>query len=788
MLEAALRKKRNIIQVSRQGNGLYLTAEAGIIRILPQTELIIRVSYTENGRFDSEQGQDLLDFSDSCRWDWQEDGRQISVMTQYLRVSVDRLSGSVRFEKRGGTLLMSERDRESKTVEAFDTYHMVVNENTKVEEIKTPDGVKRRVTEADRVFDRKMYHTRLYLEFDRDEILYGLGQAEEGVWNLRHTTQYLHQANLKIAVPFLVSGKGYGILLSTQGPAVFSDTQYGSYLYTEADEYLDYYFCAGDCLDEVVGGFRRLSGKAAMLPEWAFGYIQSQERYEDARELLDTAARFREEGIALDGLVLDWMSWENNMWGQKTFDRERFPDPEGMIRALHDLDVHFMISVWPNMTCSCSNYKEFFDKGLLLPATEIYDAFSKEGRSMYWKQAQKGLFCYGVDAWWCDSSEPVTPEWNRVCKPEPGDMYREFTEAAGNCMEIGKANVYGLYHARAVYEGQRSYENTKRVMNLTRSGYAGSQRYGTVLWSGDISASWETLKKQIAAGLHFCASGLPYWTLDIGAFFVKKGESWFWNGEYDDGTQDYGYRELYVRWFQFGAFLPIFRSHGTDCRREPWNFGRPGEMFYDALISAIRLRYSLLPYIYSLAAQIWREDGTMMRLLAFDFPKDRKAAGRMDQYMFGPSLMVCPVTEPMYYCKGSVPVQGGHRDKTVYLPAGTDWYDFHTGKKYTGGQEVTVSAGIESIPVFVKAGAVIPFMEPGDSTAQMRGKDILIRAYAGADGKFCLYEDAGDGYGYENGEYCLTYFEYCDRERKVTWRTEGNTKFRKGDFLTEIVG
>ena len=648
MLEAALRKKRNISHVYREGNGLYLTAEAGVIRILPQTERIIRISYTENGGFDREQGQHLLDLSGSCPWEWQEESHEISVTTQHLRVSVDRLSGSVRFEKRDGTLLMAERDRESKTVEAFDTYRMMVNENTRVEEIKTPGGVKRRVTEADKVFDRKMYHTRLYLEFDHREALYGMGQ--------------------------------------------------------------------------------------------------------------------------------------------KTFDKQRFPDPEGMIRSLHDMDVHFMISVWPNMTSLCDNYQEFSDKGLLLPATQIYDAFSQEGRNMYWEQAQKGLFRYGVDAWWCDSSEPVTPEWNRVCKPEPGDMYREFVEAAGNCMEIGKANVYGLYHARAVYEGQRGCQSSKRVMNLTRSGYAGSQKYGTVLWSGDISASWDTLKKQIAAGLHFCASGLPYWTLDIGAFFVKKGEPWFWDGEYDDGTEDYGYRELYVRWFQFGAFLPIFRSHGTDCRREPWNFGRPGEMFYDALMAAIRLRYSLLPYIYSQAAQVWREDGTIMRLLAFDFSEDRKAACRMDQYMFGPSLMVCPVTEPMYYRKGSGAIEGGGREKTVYLPAGTDWYDLRTGEKYTGGREVTVGAGIESIPVFVKAGAVITFMKPGDSTAQMRGKDILIRAYAGADGKFCLYEDAGDGYGYENGEYCLTYFEYCDRERKVTWRTEGNTEFRKGDFLTEIVG
>lgn len=788
MLEAQLRKSRKIANVYRQENSLFLEADAGVIRIMPQTVRIIRVSYSENGQFSDEQGSGLADLSGTCRWDWQEDGREIRVITEYLLTTVNRQTGSVCYIKRDGTVLLSEKEKESKTVESFDTYRMVVNENTQIEEIVTPDGVKRVVRGADRVLDKKMYHTRLSLNLGPDEMLYGLGQAEEGVWNLRHTTQYLHQANLKIAVPFLVSGNGYGILLSTQGTAVFSDTQYGSYLYTEADEYLDYYFCAGDCLDEVIGGLRSLSGKASMLPRWAFGYIQSQERYEDEQEILETAGRFREQGIGLDAIVLDWMSWEKDMWGQKTFDRERFPDPEGMIHSLHEAGVHFMISVWPNMNSLSDNYQEFLDGRLLLPASEIYDAFSEEGRKLYWEQARRGLFRFGVDAWWCDSSEPVTPEWNRTVKPEPGDMYREFTEAAGNCMPPGKSNAYGLYHARAIYEGQRSTDARKRVMNLTRSGFTGSQKYGAVLWSGDISASWETLKKQIAAGLHFCASGLPYWTLDIGAFFVKKGEPWFWNGEYNEGTADYGYRELYVRWFQYGAFLPIFRSHGTDCRREPWNFGQPGEPFYDALQNAIRLRYRLLPYIYSLAGEVWRGDGTMMRLLAFDFPGDRKAAGRMDQYMFGPSLMVCPVTEPMYYLKGSAPAQVPERVKTVYLPAGTEWYDLRTEKRYQGGQEVTVEAGIGSIPVFVKAGAVIPVMEPGCCTAQMEGKDILIQAYAGADGSFCLYEDAGDGYGYEKGEYCMTDISYCDGERKVEWHSEGSREFRRGELRVEVIG
>ena len=672
----------------------------------------------------------------------------------------------------------------------------MINENTRVEEVATPDGVKRRIKEADRVFDRKLYRTRLYLEFAPQERLYGLGQEEEGAWDLRHTTQYLHQANLKIAIPLLLSGNGYGILLSTQGTAVFNDTQYGSYLYTEADEYLDYYFLAGST-EKVIGQFRALTGRASMLPKWAFGYIQSQERYESAKELVETAEEFRRRGIGLDALVLDWMSWTGDLWGQKTFDPRRFPDPAAMTDALHKKNVHFMISIWPNMSGECDNYREFQEAGLLLPGSEIYDAFREEGRKLYWKQAQEGLFQYGIDAWWCDSCEPVTPEWSRKLKPEPGEMYHQYLEAASEIMPRQKANVYGMYHARAVYEGQRGCDEKgraasggaqKRVVNLTRSGWAGSQRYGTILWSGDTSASWETLRRQITAGLHFCASGMPYWTLDIGAFFVKKGNNWFWNGQYENGSEDPAYRELYVRWFQYGAFLPVFRSHGTDCRREPWQFesgnpvpeqsGVPEEPCYEAILSAIRGRYRLLPYIYSLAGAVWRENGTMMRPLVFDFPREKKAAGIMDEYMFGPALLVCPITEPM---------EGREAVRTVYLPAGTDWYDFYTEERYEGGRELTARVGIDHIPVYVKAGSILPVMEPGESTAEMEGREILLQVYAGADGSFTLYEDAGDGYGYERGEYCVTQICYQDESGKVEWNSEGNMEFRKGRFQIRLI-
>ncbi len=796
MLEAYAGKKREIKKVFRKGGALFLEAEAGTIRLIPQTETIVRVSYTEKETFSGEQGNHIIDLTAEMTengnsvsdWDYTEGEQEIVLRTEKLQVIVNRKTGSVCFRKTDGTLLLQEAERESKITEEFDVYRTVVNEHTRIEEVRTPDGIKRRIRESEREFAGKRFHTKLQLVFQEKESLFGLGQAEEGVWNLRHTTQYLHQANLKIALPALLSNLGWGILLSTQSPAIFQDTQYGSYLYTEADEYIDYYFLAGETLGETVKGIRKLTGKAALLPKWAYGYIQSQERYETAEELLKTAEEFRRREIGLDALVLDWMSWEGNLWGQKTFDKTRFPNPQEMIEKLHEKNVHFMISIWPNMNENCDNYREFQERNLLLPASEIYDAFSEEGRKLYWEQAQRGLFCHGVDAWWCDSSEPLTPEWSRLYKPDPAEMYRDFVDAAEKCMPIEKANAYGLYHAQALCEGQRGTTEEKRVVNLTRNGYLGSQKYGTILWSGDTYASWETLRRQIVAGLQFCISGLPYWTLDIGAFFVKPGISWFWKGEYEGGNTDPAYRELYVRWLQYGAFLPIFRSHGTDCRREPWNFGEKGEPFYEAILSAIRLRYQLLPYIYSVAGAVWLEDETMMRALVMDFPEDSRAAEIADEYLFGPSLLICPVTTPMYYQTGGVPIENMQYTRQVYLPAGTDWYDLYTKEKYEGGQEITAKADIERIPVYVRAGAVLPIAKPENCAADTQGKEICLQVYAGCDGSFTLYEDAGDGYGYEKGEYCLTRIQYCQESGKVTWTVEGDQRFRKGALSVEVIG
>ena len=539
------------------------------------------------------------------------------------------------------------------------------------------------------------------------------------------------------------------MLIDTYSPLIFNDDQNGSYVYTEADCELDYYFMAGG-MTQVIKDYRFLTGKAALLPKWAFGYVQSQERYETQTEILETTKKSRDLGIGMDCIVLDWISWGENMWGQKSYDESRFPEPKQMIKELHDEHTHFMISIWPTMAGGTPDNKEFSEKKLFLPACNVYNAFKEEGRKLYFDQLKRTHFAYGTDAWWCDSSEPFTPEWNHMERPEPAKLFGEYCSEAGLRMPYEYCNSFPLYHAMGIYENQRAAmqemketpgtaERTeKRVCNLTRSAYTGQQRFGTIMWSGDTDASWETLRAQVTAGLHFCASGIPFWTMDIGAFFVKQGAFWYWDGKYDDTVDDEKYCELFVRWYQLGAFLPVFRGHGTDFRRELWNF--KGK-YYDALIKTNRLRYRLLPYIYSEAGKVWLEDKSLIRWLAFDFAEDRKVWDIKDQYMFGEALMVCPVLESV------------KTERSVYFPKSCDWYDLYTGEKYAGGTTVTIKADLDTIPVFVKAGSIIPMCEPALSTEEL--EDAEFKKFGEGECRYMYYTDAGDGYGYENGEYTL---------------------------------
>jgi len=767
MLSVDERPKRKITGVERMQNTLIVYSNYGRMKLEPKSSEIIRVIYTLENEFSKQEKPGVIAKDVYGDWCYHEDVNEIRMQTDKLCLSIDKETASIKYYDQDGKLLLRERDFESKNLEAFNSYRTVINEDTKIERVVTPDGIKEVVKEAAKILDQKLYKTRLYLEWQDDEALYGLGQNEEGYLNLRGTTVFLHQANKKIAIPFLVSSLGYGLLVDTYSPMIFNDTHFGSYLYTEADYEMDFYFIKGGNMDGVISGYRYLTGKAVMPPKWAFGFIQSQERYETAEELINVVEGYRKRNIGLDGIVLDWRSWEGDLWGQKTFDTKRFENPKDMMEKLHERHTNLMISVWPNMSADCDNYKEFEEKKLLLQGSSIYDSYTDEGRQLYWKQAEEGLFANGIDAWWCDSSEPFTPEWNHIGEPEPSTMYQEYYDTSSQFIPAQWTNAYGLFHAKTIYEGQRSVTKEKRVVNLTRSGYIGQQRYGSLLWSGDISANWITMKRQIAAGLNFCASGIPYWTLDIGGFFVKRGTQWFWNGEYEKGYNDLGYCELFTRWFQYGCFLPIFRSHGTDFRRELWHFGKKGDLFYDALIAANHLRYELMPYIYSTAARVWKDDFTMLRMLAFDFAEDAIAREINDQFLFGDSLMVCPVTSPMYYDKDSKKLEGFAKIREVYLPKGAEWYDFWTNQYYEGGQTIIAEAPIERIPLYVRAGSILPMTQFMQYVDEIPDAAILLHIYAGKDCEFELYEDEGNSYRYEEGVYATTKFVWSEKQGKL---------------------
>lgn len=796
MLYCVPYKKKNVIKAERREDALWLTLSNGLQKLVPVSDGIVRVLYTEKETFSGEEKPGVVASAPFEDWTYEEREDAILLRMKELLVEIDKESNRFRYYDAEGSLLLSERGARSKELQEFPVYRMdeTVMEKTYVD---TPDGRKEVIRDAAKIQVGTAYHTRLNLEFG-DEALYGLGQREEGYGSLRGKRIYLHQANRRIAIPMLVSTKGYGLLVNTYAPAIFNDTEEGTYLYTEADPEMDFFFISGrKCskarengndgssagwggspMDEVLRGYRRITGKAAMLPKWAFGYVQSQERYESQEEILRIAREYRERGIGLDCIVLDWCSWPEGQWGQKTFDPVHFPDATGMIENLHEEHVHFMISIWPNLTEGTEDYEEFKGKGLLLPGINNYDPLSSEGRKTYWQQAERGLFCHGVDAWWCDNSEPFTPEWNSLVRPESSKAYEDYCRMTAMHLPATKTNAYGFYHAQGIYEGQREhYQRTgnageKRVVNLTRSGYLGQQRFGTILWSGDISASWETLRNQIAAGLHFCASGLPYWTVDVGAFFVKNGLQWFWDGQYDQGPADPAYCELFTRWYQWGAFLPIFRGHGTDFRRELWEFDRPEAPFLEALLKANKLRYELMPYIYSLAGRTWLEDASIIKPLAFGFSEDRTTWNVSDQYLFGDNLMICPVTESYFFQEPNrfvgkiADVEGVPHLRRTYLPAGTGWYDYWTNEYYEGGQWIMADAPLDQIPIFVKAGTILPKKEFALSVEE-QPDELSLTVYAGADGEFILYEDAGDGYAYEKGEYVLTKYQWFDADLRL---------------------
>lgn len=527
--------------------------------------------------------------------------------------------------------------------------------------------------------------------------------------------------------------------------------------WSEFEPQADFYFIAGEDYDDVIRGYRSLTGKAQVMPKWALGFWQSRERYSTQDELVETLAEMRRRHIPVDNIVQDWQYWKEDQWGSHEFDPDRYPDPEKMLDDVHAMNARFMISVWPKFYTNTDNYKELKASGFAYTHAEdagledwlghkqtFYDAYSEGGRKMFWRQMDDNLYSkYGrkIDAWWMDASEPNL----RDCLPMDYLKWLLTPTALGPSTEY--LNAYALVNADAIYTGQREVDPDKRVFLLTRNGFAGLQRYSTATWSGDIGTSWIDMRMQMPAGLNYSMSGIPFWGMDIGGFSVM-------GKFYDEANQD-EWRELQTRWHQFGTFVPLFRTHGQWPRRELWNIAPEGSPAYESILWYMRLRYRLMPYLYSLAGAVHFEDYTIMRGLPMDFPNDPAVRDLSDQWMFGPALMPCPV----YEYKA--------RSREVYFPEG-GWYDLYSGEYIQGTHSQVVPAPYERIPLFVRAGSIIPFGPEMEWSGEKPADDIRLFIYSGADADFTLYEDDGLTYGYEKGQYATIPISWNESDGTLT--------------------
>jgi alpha-D-xyloside xylohydrolase len=532
-------------------------------------------------------------------------------------------------------------------------------------------------------------------------------------------------------------------------------------LTSEMGNQIDYYFIRGNSMDDVISGYRTLTGKAPIMPKWALGYWQSRERYRSQNELLNVVKEYRKRHIPLDNIVLDWSYWPVDSWGSHEFDPKFFPDPSGMVDSVHKLNARIMISVWPKFYYTTEHYKEFDSRGWMYRQAVLdsvrdwigkgyigsfYDAYSQGARELFWEQIREHLFTKGFDAWWMDASEPDILSNASI----------EYRKKLSTPTALGPStkyfNTYALVNAMAIYDGQRSTEPNRRVFLLTRSGFAGLQRYSTATWSGDIGTRWEDMKAQIPAGLNFALSGIPYWTFDIGGFCVENRYS-----QAQVGSEDLNeWRELNTRWFQFGSFCPLFRSHGQYPFREIFNISPAGSPAYESMVYYDKLRYRLMPYLYSLAGLTYFNDYTIMRAMVMDFGGDKAVKSIGDQYMFGPSLMVAPV----YKYKA--------RTREVYFPSSCGWYDFYTGIYILGGHQLQVDAPFEQIPLFVREGSIIPFGPEIRFTDEKPADPITLYVYTGRNCAFTLYEDEGTNYNYEKGECSTIKFSYDESSGELT--------------------
>ena len=686
-----------------------------------------------------------------------------TVSSDVLTVSLDAKTGALTFTAKGKTLL---REKGACQFEPRTT---------------GPDSGAYRVTQC--------------FQLDKDEAIYGLGTFQNGKINRRGEHKLMEQSNLEDFQNVLQSIKGWGIYWDNYSRTQFDDdAAKGMSFSSEVGDCVDYYFMYGGSADGVIAQMRHLSGDVPMFPLWTYGFWQCKERYKSAAELLGVVDQYRALQVPLDGIVQDWQYWGSNyLWNAMDFLTEEYANGEQMIRDVHQKHAHFMISIWASFGPKTKAYRQLDEKGLLFDfetwpqsgltfwpprmdypsGVRVYDAFSPEARDIYW-QHLKPLLDKGTDAWWMDSTDPD------FFNPKESD-YDHRAGANGTWRSL--RNAFPLETVKGVYHNQRQTEHQKRVFIMTRSAFAGQQHYGSGLWSGDVASSWDMLRKQVPAGLSYSLTGCPNFNTDIGGFFCgsynTKGSG--------SAPQNPQFQELYVRWMQYGLFCPVFRSHGADAPREIWQFGKRGEPVYDAIESQIRLRYRLIPYLYSTAWQVTSNNESYLRPLFSDFAADKKVWNMTDEFMFGRSILAAPILDPQYTQEILSPLEGdGYKaggkmengelivdwnaPKTVtkYLPKGTLWYDFWTGKSYRGGQTVSLQTSLDRVPMFVRAGSILPLGPEMQYTGEKPWDNLELRLYPGADGTFTLYEDEGDTYRYEQGVYTTIRFDWNDKARTLT--------------------
>ena len=700
-----------VVSFEKQSNGLQVRQNAGTLRLEVDAPDVLHVTYSPLDGVVSHPADGVVVKKDwpSASFEVTSDQKSVTLSTAKLKVVVERESGAMQYEDPAGKQLTTEAYRSLKPAE---------------------------------VNGEKTFHVESFFSiYGSHEGLYGLGQHQAGVWNYRGETVDLSQENTQIAVPLLVSTNGYGIFWNNSSRSrVNNRFVHSLYLSAEVADRIDYYFIYGPDADQIIGRYRELTGEVPLFGRWAYGFWQCKNKYQSQAEIEGVAAKYRSLHIPVDNIVQDWFWWVT--MGEMKWN-SKYPDPQGMINKLHDEHFHLMVSVWPFFRPGTSVYDEFDKNGWFIAKTlvggfhpqgqALYDATNPRARAEYWKNIDTALFAKGVDAWWLDTDEPETEG-------------REDNILVDHKLHIGSgaryANIYPLWHSEGVSQGQQQASDKKRVFILSRSAYAGSQRLGVTAWSGDVLSDWETFKRQIPAGLNYSISGMPYWTTDIGGF-ISGGN-----------LNDPKFRELFVRWFQFGTFSPIFRVHGTRYpdENELWSYGPDAQKI---LVDYDNLRYRMMPYIYSQAWQVSSNHGTLMRPLVMDWREDLEAQNTGDEYLFGPAILVSPVTTQ------------GVTSRRVYLPRAT-WYDFWTGKKIEGGKYVDAEAPIEKLPLFVRAGSIIPMGPTMEWSTQKPADPIEIRVYPGADGDFTLYEDENDNYDYTKGLHALIPIHWNDATKTLT--------------------